>query len=265
MSKVILITGATDGIGFLTAQMLANAGHRVLLHGRSEEKLLDAQQKIAEQAGSEPETYRADLSNFDDVDKLASEVRNNHNKLDVLINNAGVLKTNTPLTSDGLDTRIVVNCLAPYRLTKQLLPLMSTDARILNLASAAQAPVDIDALTGKRRLDDMSAYAQSKLAIILWSFDLAQQENTPVVIAVNPGSLLGTKMVKEGFGTSGNDVNIGADILCELALDEKHHNASGRYFDNDKGSFGQPAIDASTEKNLAAIMRTINELALRAG
>ena len=134
----------------------------------------------------------------------------------MLINNAGIFKTPEPITQDGLDVRFAVNTIAPYLLTQKLLPLLGASGRVINLSSAAQSPVDPEALAGRVRLsDDLTTYAQSKLALTMWSRSMALslKDEGPVIIAVNPGSLLGTKMVKEGFGMAGNDIRIGADIL----------------------------------------------------
>ncbi|MFD2741590.1 SDR family NAD(P)-dependent oxidoreductase [Sulfitobacter aestuarii] len=258
MTKTILITGATDGIGLLTAQTLAADGHTVLLHGRSDEKLEAAAQEV----GGSPETYRADLSDLDEVASLAQEIRARHERLDVLINNAGVLKAPQTRTQTGLDLRFVVNTLAPWVLTQHLLPILPKDGRVVNLSSAAQAPVDIAALRGERGLDDMGAYAQSKLAITIWTQQIARAHpDGPVFVAVNPGSLLASKMVKEGFGVAGNDLSIGADILRRAALSEDFAAASGRYFDNDNGRFAPPHQAAANPDHVSEVMAAIRELA----
>lgn len=257
MSKAILITGSTDGIGLETAKMLVEQGHRVLLHGRNPSKLEDAKATIGSADG-----YIADLSNIEDVKTLAQNIIGDHERLDVLINNAGVYKTPSPLATNGQDVRFVVNSVAPYLLTKLLLPLMNKTGRVINLSSAAQAPVDLDALSGKGgALDDMSAYAQSKLAITMWSRHLAKTLNdAPVIIPVNPGSLLASKMVKEGFGVEGNDLSIGADILTRLSLDDEFADKTGQYFDNDKGGFGQPHPDALDDEKCAQVVEAIENL-----
>ena len=247
MRKTILITGATDGIGLETAKRLVQAGHSVLIHGRNPAKLEEAGRALsALPGGGHVESYLADLSRMADVDALAKAVTDTHDHLDVLINNAGILKTPEPVTEHGLDVRFVVNTLAPYLLTQRLLPLLGSKGRVINVSSAAQAPVDLKALAGKGQLADMAAYAQSKLALTMWSRHMAQaqQESGPVIVAVNPGSLLASKMVKEGFGVAGADIGIGADILIRAALTDEFANASGQYYDNDNHRFADPHPDA---------------------
>ncbi len=257
MPKTILITGSTDGIGLLTAKMLASNGHTVLLHGRNAAKL----EAAAGEVGGTTESYVADLSRLPDVETLAATILEKHDRLDVLINNAGVLKTAQTTTPDGLDVRFVVNTLAPYVLTRRLLPIIPREGRIVNLSSAAQAPVDPEALAGRTQLDDMSAYSQSKLAITIWTQELARElPEGPVAVAVNPGSLLASKMVKEGFGIAGNDLSVGAEILCKAALDPSFAQASGKYFDNDAGRFAAPHGAASDAAHVRAVMRGIDDL-----
>lgn len=261
MPKTILITGATDGIGLLTAQRLAAEGHRLLLHGRSAEKLAATAQGM-----EGAETWRADLSDLAAVERLGREIRARHDRLDVVINNAGVLKAPQTRTAAGFDLRFVVNTLAPWVLTQALLPILPPEGRVVNLSSAAQAPVDIAALEGRRSLGDMEAYAQSKLALTLWTQAMARAlPEGPVFIAVNPGSLLASKMVKEGFGVAGNDLSIGAGILCRAALSEEFASASGRYYDNDRGGFGQPHGAAADAAHVEAVMAAIRALTGVAG
>ena len=256
MHKTILITGATDGIGLLTAQKLADDGHQVLLHGRSEAKL----KRAAELVGGAP-TFLADLSRMGEAAGLADAVRARHDSIDVLINNAGILKTADVKTEAGRDIRFDVNTLAPYILTRRLLPIIHKDGRVVNLSSAAQAPVDPVAMGTFRPMGDMDAYAQSKLAITIWSAELARElPDGPVFVAVNPGSLLASKMVKEGFGIDGNDLNIGADILIRAALSPEFAEATGSYFDNDSGAFAEPDQAAASPAHVNAVMDMIGKL-----
>ena len=264
MQKTVLITGSTDGIGLATAEQLLSQGHLVLLHGRNPAKLTQAETALSGLAGDgRIESYLADLSRMDEVETLANAVSERHDKLDVLINNAGIFRTPDPITADGLDVRFAVNTLAPYRLTQRLMPLLDDTSRIVNLSSAAQASVDLDALAGKVRIpDDFDAYAQSKLAITMWSRQMAQSlgDKGPVLVAVNPGSLLASKMVKEGFGVAGNDIGIGVDILLRAALTEEFASASGQYFDNDAGRFAAPHADALDPQKCAAVVDAIESV-----
>ena len=265
MPKTILITGSTDGIGLETAKMLVSKGHTILLHGRNPKKLEAAEKSLSNVSkGGRVEGYRADLSRLANVESLAEAVAENHPTLDVLINNAGVYKTPDTVTPDGLDVRFAVNAIAPYLLTQQLLPLIGPSGRVVNLSSAAQSPVNPKALTGQASLPDGAAYAQSKLAITMWSRALALslKDNGPVIIAVNPGSMLGSKMVKEAFGVAGGDIHIGAEILTRAALSDEFAAASGQYFDNDAGHFASPhpdALDPQKSQRIVSVIETVLE------
>ena len=256
MSKTIFITGSTDGIGLETAKKFLTMGHRVLLHGRNQDKL----DLITNELGSSIKSYRADLSNMTEVKQLADNISKDFNSIDVLINNAGVFKSPNKVNSDGVDLRFAVNTLAPYLLAKKLLSNINPNGRIINLASAAQAPISLELVFSENNLNEMDSYAQSKLALIMWSKTLAEElkPNGPVVISVNPGSLLGSKMVKEGFGIEGKDLNIGVNALVSLSLDEEHKQATGLYFDNDSGAYADPHEDALDNKKVQEVVDAIN-------
>lgn len=263
MKKTILITGATDGIGLETAKMLISMGHNVLLHGRNPEKLEKVEKMLScSLNGGYIESYVADLSSMADVEKMARAVTGKHSKLDALINNAGVFNTPIPVTKDGLDMRFVVNTIAPYLLTKRLMPLLGESSRVVNLSSAAQAPVDTEALMGRVRLSHGEAYAQSKLAITMWSRSMALSvgDEGPAIIAVNPKSFLGSKMVKEAYGMNGGSLGIGAEILSRAALSDEFAHASGKYFDNDIGRFAQPHPDALNPQKCEEIVSIIESI-----
>ena len=262
--KTILITGSTDGIGLATAEHLASQGHHVLIHGRSPEKVEKVEKRLSALPNNPlVEGYVADLSDLQAVSTFAESVLGKHSQLDVLINNAGVFKTKETITKGGLDVRFVVNAIAPYLLTQKLLPVLGSSARVVNVSSAAQAPVDLNALLGHVQIaNDFSAYAQSKLAITMWSrsLGLAHQDEGPMIVAVNPGSMLGSKMVKEGFGVAGGDIRIGMDILTRAALSEEFATASGQYFDNDAHRFSDPHQDALDSKTVEKVILAIHSI-----
>ncbi|MCL9782425.1 SDR family NAD(P)-dependent oxidoreductase [Vibrio sp. S4M6] len=263
MSKVVLITGATDGIGLETAKMLLDKEIYVLLHGRSESKMEKIKAQLSDIYGAQKfETYLADLSCLTQVKQLILDICEKHGKLDVLINNAGVFTTNHYMTDDGLDIRFAVNTIAPYLLTKELLPLFVKDGRVINVSSAAQASVNIEALLGEQRLSDGDAYAQSKLALTMWTREMAKSlgERAPMIVSVNPASFLGSKMVQTAYGVAGKDLRIGAIILCRAALSDEFIDAAGKYFDNDTGRFDNPHPDALDGEKSALVVKTIEDI-----
>ncbi|QGG79639.1 SDR family NAD(P)-dependent oxidoreductase [Litorivicinus lipolyticus] len=253
MTLRVLITGATDGIGKVAAAELIAAGHQVWIHGRDPDKL----GAVADELGT-PHAWCCDLSDLVEV-KLA------HGQLaqtfDVLVNNAGVFKTPQPRTDQGLDARFAVNTIAPLMLAQAVIKGMPDNGRIVNLSSAAQAPVDLDALAGRSQLaDDFQAYAQSKLAITQWTAHLAIHV-PQLCVAVNPGSLLATKMVTEGFGVAGSDVRQGSDIIVRAATGDEFLGHSGEYFDNDAGHFAPAHPNTADVASNARVFAACDALA----
>jgi len=238
MNKTILITGSTDGIGKLTALKLAKEGHTIYVHGRNDAKLQTVISEIKEASNNENiKGFVADFSDLEEVSKIAEKINAEIPKIDVLINNAGIFKSKAVQNKNGLDMRMVVNYLAPYVLTNAILPILkkSEEPRIINLSSAAQAPVSEAILRGAAQDSENNTYAQSKLALTMWSFHLSKKEPNITVIAVNPGSLLNTKMAKEAYGEHWSPAEKGVNILHDLVLSKEYKNDSGKYFDNDKG------------------------------
>ena len=221
----------------------------------------DAPVKSGKPTASEASSSKADPESQSEVEALAASIMRKRDQLDVLINNAGIYAPGFT-TEDGFDVRFAVNTLAPFLLTRRLLPILGSSGRVINVSSAAQSTVSPSAITGPIGLSDGDAYAQSKLALIMWSRSLALSlgNDGPVIIAVNPGSLLGSKMVKEAFGLAGGDLHIGADILTRLALEDEFAAASGRYFDNDQGRFGSPHPNALDPEKCNEIVETIEKV-----
>lgn len=263
MKKNILITGSTDGVGKLTAADLARQGHTVYLHGRNKAKLEGVISELKSVTKNENIFgFVADLSELENIQPLIEEVLEKVSYLDVLINNAGVFKSKNLKNSKGLDLRFVVNYLAPYTLTQGLVPLLekSENSRVINLSSAAQAPVTFPALSGQADLVDQSSYAQSKLALTMWSFRLAKKLDKSVVIAVNPGSLLNTNMVKEAFGHHWAPADKGSQILMSLATSDEHLRHSGDYYDNDRGGYGDAHPNAYDPEMIDELIKWTQEI-----
>lgn len=242
MQKTILITGSTDGIGLATAKVLISLGHNVIIHGRNKEKVEKVRTALLPLVeNAELDSFVTDLSNINAVKVLANDIKSKYSKIDVLINNAGVYNTSDSVKKDNLDIRFIVNTIAPYILTKELMSILNNTSRVVNLSSAAQAPVNIEAISNFTPMSDGEAYAQSKLALTMWSTLLGEKfkANGPVIVSINPKSLLGSKMVKDAYGIDGADLSIGADILSKASLSDEFNEAHGKYFDNDRKQFAQ--------------------------
>ncbi len=261
--KRIFITGSTDGIGKLTALQLAKAGNEVIIHGRNAEKVDRCIVELKEDSGNERiSSFVADLSDLAAVKAMANEIKSMFDSLDVLINNAGVFQSTVDTDKNGIDIRLTVNYLAPVLLTDSLKSLLenSSAPRVINLSSAAQSPVSLAALSGNESLGVQSAYAQSKLALTMWSFDLAKKWSFATVIAVNPGSLLNTRMVQEAYGQFWSSAEKGANILSDLATLDIHADHSGDYFDNDQGAYGPAHTDAYDADRIEALMSLTHQI-----
>ena len=193
--KVVLITGATDGLGRGLARAVAGAGGIVLVHGRSQVRI---DETLAELPGARG--YRADLSSLEEVRRVAGEVRDAEPRLDVLVNNAGIGTGERELSQDGYELRFAVNYLAGFLLTRELLPALeaSTPARIVNVASAGQMPIDFDDVMLERDYSGVRAYCQSKLAQIMFTIDLAERLDGKelTVTALHPAT--GTMSTQRG-------------------------------------------------------------------
>src|SRR5215211_162959 len=232
----ILVTGATDGLGKRVARELAAKGTTVLLHGRSPERLEDTLEEIRSQTSSQKVgSYVADLSSLAAVRDLADRILSEYDRLDVLVNNAGIIVQERKESEDGYELTFAVNYLSHFLLTSLLLPLLkdSAPARVVNVASAGQSPIDFDDLMLERGYDAMRAYSMSKLAQIMFTFELAERlSDTGVSVnALHPASLMDTKMVKDTFGYTMSTVEEGADATVHLAASPELEGVTGRYFD----------------------------------
>lgn len=255
--QTILVTGATDGLGREVARELAQRGARVLLHGRDASKAERVRAALADETASDRiDVLLADLSSLAQVRGLAEEVLSTTDSLHALVNNAGVGGAPRRLTEDGVELHLAVNHLAHFLLTSQLLPLLerSAPARIVNVSSIGQAPIDFDDPMIERGYDPMRAYAQSKLAQISFTFELAERlggSSGVTVNALHPATLMDTKMVREYFGRVRSSVEEGTEATLRLVIDPELDGVTGRYFDGLRESSAQPqAYDAAARRRL---------------
>jgi NAD(P)-dependent dehydrogenase (short-subunit alcohol dehydrogenase family) len=256
--RTILITGSTDGLGLACATELAAEGATVLLHGRDEQRLDQARVHVdARAADGDLSTYLADLSSLDAVRGLADQVLSEQSRLDVLVNNAGVALPipERQLSADGHELTFAVNYLSHFLLTALLLPLLerSAPARIVNVASIGQRPIDFDDVMLERGYDPFRAYCQSKLAQIMFTFELAERlgESGVTVNALHPATLMDTKMVRDSFGTAMTSVDQGKEATLRLVSSPELDGITGHYFDGQKESTAdQQAYDVEARRRL---------------
>ena len=220
-SKIILVTGATDGIGKAAATELARRGAHIILHGRSPEKLQQTQDEIHRLIpDAKLDSAPADLSSLRQVRAMARDLAERFPRLDVLLHNAGVFMKQRELTEDGFEKTFAVNHLAPFALTLDLLPLLrASHARVVTVSSVAhnRGRIDFNNLHAEVRFDGYTAYAQSKLANILFANELAEQERGQLTSnSLHPG-VITTKLLKTGFNSTGVSVEEGAATSIYLA------------------------------------------------
>lgn len=234
--KTILITGSTDGIGKQTALELAQKGHRILIHGKDKSKGESTLEEIKKYSSNEKiELYIADFSSLKQVRQLASDIQKDHDRLDVLINNAGVYSNKRVITEDNFELTFQVNYLAHFLLTIQLLPLIkkSSPSRIINVSSVTHQSADFDMnnLQGELKYSGYNAYAISKLCDLIFTLELAERlKGSGVTVnALHPG-VIGTKLLFAGFSSAGADVKVGAETPVFLATAPEVEKTTGKYF-----------------------------------
>ena len=265
--KVVLITGGTSGIGKAAATALAGMGATVVITGRNEERGKRALQEIREESGNDGvELILADLTVQDEVRRLAEELRERHNQLEVLVNNAGLVSSERTETPDGIETQLAINHLAPFLLTNLLLDLLkeSAPSRIVTVSSDAHrwAKIDLDDLQSRKRYRGMQVYGKTKLANIMFTYELAERlEGTGVTAnCMHPGG------VNTNFGNNqGGPMNLlfrlfkpfmrspeqGADTLIYLASSPEVEGMTGKYLaDRKVKAASDAAYDETTRKRL---------------
>lgn len=262
--KTALVTGSTDGLGREVALRLGALGATVIVHGRNRERGAEVVSAI-EAAGGTAVFYRADLASLQEVRELARTVAANHDSLHLLINNAGIWMDggNERRTSaDGHELIFAVNYLAPYVLCHELLPLLErgAPARVVNVSSIAQQPVDFEDVMSTRAFNPSRAYAQSKLAIVMLTFDLAGRlpADEVAAFAVHPATLMDTAMVEKAGMQARATVADGAAAVMQLAVSGELAGKTGLYFNElTEARANEQAYDATARARLRALSRDL--------
>ena len=232
--RVVLITGSTDGLGRQVALTLAGPGTHVIVHGRNRQRGEDVVRSI-QAAGGSARFYRFDLAALDQVRELGEAILLDYDRLDVLVNNAGIWLQGDDrrLSADGHELHFAVNYLSHYLLTRMLLPriVASSPARVINVASGAQRRIDFENVMLERGYDSGRGYAQSKLAQVMFTFDLARElEGTGVAVnTLHPATMMNTTMVLSRGANARSTVEEGAAAVVNLI--ESDDIGTGQYFD----------------------------------
>lgn len=264
--QTVLVTGATDGLGKAVATELARLGATVLVHGRDDTRGHATLTEIAKVTGQDRlRWYRADLADLDQVRRLATTVAADAPRLDALISNAGI-GGDYPVggrqeSADGIELRFAVNYLAGFLLIRLLLPTLraSAPARIVQVSSAGQAPIDFDDVMLTRSYSSGQAYCQSKLAQIMFTFDLAEElAGTGVTAtALHPATYMPTKMVATPIST----LKSGVDATVRLVLDRALDGVSGRYYNGQRQAHPhRQAYDPAARARLRALSKQLTGL-----
>lgn len=235
-NKIVLITGATDGIGKQTAIDLALMGASLILHGRSKERLLKTRDEITKLTDNhKTDIIGSDFSSLNQVKTMAEEIISGFEHPDVLINNAGVYMKEKQLTEHGFETTFAVNHLAHFLLTNYLIDLskLQPTARIINVSSVAhrRANLDFGNLNSEKSFNAYNSYAVSKLANVLFTYELSGMlKGTGITVnALHPG-VINTKLLWEGFKIQGAPLAEGAETPVYLASSDEVNDITAKYF-----------------------------------
>jgi NAD(P)-dependent dehydrogenase (short-subunit alcohol dehydrogenase family) len=262
--EIALVTGSTDGLGRELALRLGATGAHVIVHGRNAERGAEVVEAVRDSGGT-ARFIRADLGSLDEVRELAATVLRDYDRLDLLVNNAGIGRGPEGATreesAEGYELRFAVNYLSHFLLTHELMPLLKEAApsRIVSVSSAAQEAIDFDDVMLERApYEGARAYAQSKLAQIMFTIDLAEElEGTGVTAnAVHPAVYMNTSMVLNRGGTPLTTVDEGADAVWHVITSPEA--GSGHYYNQDEiGRANAQANDAGARARLRELSRTL--------
>jgi NAD(P)-dependent dehydrogenase (short-subunit alcohol dehydrogenase family) len=259
--QTILVTGATDGLGRALAIELAAGGATLLVHGRDDAKGHEAIEEISASTGNDRLRWcHADLSSLDRVRAMADRIEDDLERLDALVNNAGIGVTidgrdERLVSADGYELRFAVNYLAGFLLTRRLRDLLARSApsRIVNVSSAGQAPIDFDDVMLEHRYGGVQAYCQSKLAQVMLTFDLAEELGEAGVTAncLHPGTYMPTKMVRDAGVSPVTPLEQGAAATLRLVASPELDGVTGKYFEGEREAAAHPqAYDPDARRRL---------------
>ncbi|MDR3625213.1 MAG: SDR family oxidoreductase [Ignavibacteriaceae bacterium] len=236
LNKTILISGSTDGIGKQTAFELADMGATILVHGRDLTKGRNTVKELTEKTGNKKIfLHIADFSSQHQIRRMAREINDKYERLDVLINNAAVFMKSRELTEDNIEMTFAVNHLAPFLLTFLLVELLkkSAPSRIINISSAShlRGKLDFGNLQGEKKYDGYDSYSISKLGNLLFTYELAERlKDTGVTVnALHPG-VIATKILSTAFNLNGDNLIEGASTPVYMASSDDLNNVTGKYF-----------------------------------
>ena len=254
-NKTILLTGATDGIGYQTAIELAKLNPVLILHGKNQKKGEAIKDELVSWTGNKQIYYfNADLSSFDQIEAFTEKIHEKFQHIDILINNAGIYESNKIILDNGFEKTFMVNHLSVFSLSLSLLDLLkkANNAKIINVSSMVHAgSIDFGNLNGEKSYSGDSAYALSKLCNILFTYELAERLKSQNILvnALHPG-VINTKLLRAGWGSFGSSVKEGAKRILFLVKDEEG-NFTNKYFENDCiVKSAQISYDKATSKQL---------------
>jgi NAD(P)-dependent dehydrogenase (short-subunit alcohol dehydrogenase family) len=258
--KTVLITGSTDGLGREVARRVAARAAHVIVHGRNQERGKAVVDEIAKEGKGTARFYAADLASLAEVRTLADTLKRDYKRIDVLVNNAGVLSmANRQVSKDGHELHFAVNYLAGFLLTRSLLPTVTASApsRIVNVASVAQSPIDFSDVMLERPGRASQGYGQSKLAQILFTVDLAEElkGKNVVVTALHPATMMDTTMVKQSGMQARATVDEGATAVMQQITGTVE---SGQYYNGLQAARpNAQAFDANARAQLRALSQKL--------
>ena len=257
----MFVTGSTGGLGREVARSLAARGDHVVVHGRSAERGVALVAEIEAEGRGSARLYLADLGSFNEVRALAGAIQRDYRQLDVLVNNAGAwLEGPRRLSDDGHELHFQVNYLSGFLLTRELLPLLrrSAPSRIVHVASVAQQPIDFGDVMLENGYSDGRAYAQSKLAQIMFTFDLAEELAGSGVTtnALHPATMMDTDMVLERSARVRSSVHDGAAAVMYL-IDGDDLGSGGYFNQTNPTRANQQAYDESARERLRTLAQRL--------